>query len=127
MGSEIDQNKLGIHTKAMVKTERRTTWGNQRRPGKITKIAALKQLQREHVDMPYIQGRLIDASEERMERMTRNSLASYLAGAKILAKAQKEKRIANGRYLKITNFFQQKRRPDIDPKEDRSELDPGEL
>jgi hypothetical protein len=67
--------------------------------------AELKQLQQEHLDMPHIQRRLISASEERMKEMTKFRLASYLAGARILAKANKSLCTANGRFYRRMNFF----------------------
>jgi hypothetical protein len=91
-------------------------------------INELRHIQDEHKDMPNAQKRLVGLPEAHMVSITTNNLASYLKGARILAKHNKKQRTANLRYLRITNFFKPRTRskPEQDPKEDKSELDPGE-
>jgi ferritin len=66
----------------------------------------------------------VDQSQS--ERMHKNHLASYITGARILARYNKKNHTAGRRYKKITEYFKSRETKKKNITKDRSELDPGE-
>jgi hypothetical protein len=89
-------------------------------------IEELHNHQWEHRDKPMVQRRLIEMPAAKMQAMSIGNLASYISGVGILPKLNKQQRVANLRYYKNANFFKKYENKPLDPKTDRSELDPGE-
>jgi hypothetical protein len=97
---------------------------NVRRKHKLTE--ELKYIQSEHGDMQISNKRFINITTGQMETMNTSNLASYLAGAQILAKYSKQNRKANQRYQKITKIFNPVGKQCNKREKDKSEFDPGE-
>jgi hypothetical protein len=105
---------------------RETTKEEQNAKRKHQMMEEFKYIQGEYSDMPSSDRRFINIKESQMENMSANHLASYIAGARILANYNKKNRVANRRYQKIIQFFKPIKCHDKKCKEDKSELEPGE-